>query len=43
LKKFIIKKAEDAKSDLNLFEKLVRDICYDKGFGFKSGVKIKSP
>jgi hypothetical protein len=35
-------KAQDAKNDLHLFEKLVKDICYHKGYGFKSGVKIKN-
>jgi hypothetical protein len=38
----IIKKAEDAKQESELFVKLVKDICYKKGYNFKSGVKIKS-
>jgi len=36
-------KAQSAKNDLHLFETLVKGICYKKGYGFKSGVKIKNP
>jgi hypothetical protein len=42
LKNHIIKKAEDASNDKKTFEELVKDICYEKGYGFKSGLKIKS-
>ncbi len=42
LKEHIIVKAEDAKKDKQLFDYLVKDICYSKGYGFKSGVKIKN-
>jgi len=33
----------DAKANLHLFEKLIKDTCYSKGYGFKSGLKIKNP
>ncbi len=42
LKQYIIMKADDAKKDHHSFEKLVKNICYSKGYGFKSGLKIKS-
>ena len=30
-----------ASEDLDLFKSIVKDICYEKGYGFKYGVKIK--
>jgi hypothetical protein len=42
LEKFILKKAEDALKNKKEFTTFVKDIVRVKGYGFKTGVKIKS-
>ena len=41
IKDFIIQKVKDAETDYEIFNDLIKNVCYKHGYGLKTSLKIK--